>query len=230
MSAIAEGNIPDKAWKQRVHQAEWRIGDTINAAIGQGYVLASPLQLAVMTARIASGKKVLPRLIKRINDVETEIAPPLALDVAVEKLQAVQMGMFSVVNSDHGTARASRVVDETMVMCGKTGTAQVRNIPALERETGVIKNDKLPWEKRDHALFVGFAPADAPRYAVAVVVEHGGGGSAVAAPIARDALLAAMTGGIPPIGAYPVEQRVRMQSEFEALDLRLAKPPIPTKT
>lgn len=230
MSAIAEGNMPDKAWKSRVHQQEWRIGDTINAAIGQGYVLTSPLQLAVMTARIASGKAVVPRLIKTINEVETPIVPAAPMDVAAEQLQAVQQAMFSVVNADHGTARASRVVDETMLMCGKTGTAQVRNISAAERETGVVKNDNLPWEQRDHALFVGYAPADAPRYAVAVVVEHGGGGSAVAAPIARDALLAALTGGVPPLAAYPPEQHTRMQSLFEALVLRPPSRPVATKT
>ena len=230
MSAIAEGNMPDKDWKTRVHKKDWRIGDTINASIGQGYVLTSPLQLAVMTARIASGKAVVPRLIKTINEVETPIAPADPLDIDAEKLRAVQRGMFSVVNGDHGTARASRVADSSMQMCGKTGTAQVRNISAAERETGVVKNDNLPWEQRDHALFVGFAPAEAPRYAVAVVVEHGGGGSAVAAPIARDALLAALTGGVPPLSAYPTEQRTRMQSLFEALELRPPSRPVVTKT
>lgn len=230
MSAIAEGNMPDKDWKARVHKQDWRIGDTINASIGQGYVLTSPLQLAVMTARLASGKAVVPRLIKTINEEETPIAPAEPLDVALEQLQAVQKAMFSVVNADHGTARASRVVDETMLMSGKTGTAQVRNISAAERETGVVKNDNLPWEQRDHALFVGYGPAEAPRYAVAVVVEHGGGGSAVAAPIARDALLAALTGGVPPLAAYPPEQQTRMQSLFDALILRPPSRPVATKT
>ena len=230
MSAIAEGNMPDKAWKDRVHQQDWRIGDTINASIGQGYVLTSPLQLAVMTARIATGKKVTPRLIKSINDEETLIAPVDAIAVSEDKLKAVQMGMFSVVNGNGGTARGSRVVDQAMLMCGKTGTAQVRNISSAERETGVIKNENLAWEQRDHALFVGFAPMDAPRFAVAVVVEHGGGGSAVAAPVGRDALLAAMTNGIPPLEAYPTEQRARMKSMFEALDLRATTRPFSTKT
>ena len=230
MSAIAEGNMPDKDWKTRVHKKDWRIGDTINASIGQGYVLTSPLQLAVMTARIASGKAVVPRLIKTINEVETPIAAAARLDIDSENLMAVHKGMFSVVNADHGTARASRVVDATMQLCGKTGTAQVRNISAAERETGVVKNDNLPWEQRDHALFVGYAPAEAPRYAVAVVVEHGGGGSAVAAPIARDAILAALTQGVPPLTAYPPEQQTRMQSLFEGLVLRPSSRPVVTKT
>ncbi len=220
MSAIAEGNMPDKAWKQRVHQAEWRIGDTINAAIGQGYVLTSPLQLALMTARIASGLQIAPRLIKAISGREVPLAPAPALDIAADKLAAVQRGMFAVMNGPAGTARGSRVADETMTMCGKTGTAQVRNISAAERETGVVRNENLPWEQRDHALFVGYAPADNPRYAVSVVVEHGGGGSAAAAPIARDALLAALTGGIPPLSAYPAEQRPTIEARFKDLSLR----------
>ncbi|EKD59935.1 MAG: hypothetical protein ACD_54C01041G0001, partial [uncultured bacterium] len=199
MSAITEGSMPDKAWKREKHKAEWVIGDTINASIGQGFVLTSPLQLAVMTARIASGKMVAPRIIHSINDQPVEIAPAESLGLEGSKLRAVQMGMFEVMNGANGTAKSSRIVDETMRMCGKTGTAQVRNISTAERDTGVVSNDRLPWKQRDHALFVGFAPADNPRYAVSVVVEHGGGGSTVAAPIARDALLRALTGTLPPL-------------------------------
>jgi penicillin-binding protein 2 len=113
-----------------------------------------------------------------------------------------------------------------MLMAGKTGTSQVRNISAAERASGVIKNDQLPWERRDHALFVGFAPFDAPRYAVSVVVEHGGGGSLAAAPIGRDALLRAMSGGIPPLSAYPASQRNRIETQHEEMKLR---PPEPAK-
>ncbi len=232
MSAIAEGNMPDKAWKARVHEAEWRIGDTINASIGQGYVLTSPLQLAVMTARIAAGKQVVPRLIKAVSGREVPLAPAPALDVAAGQLAAVQRGMFAVMNGPTGTARGSRVAEESLAMCGKTGTAQVRNISSSERETGVVRNENLPWEQRDHALFVGYAPANAPRYAVAVVVEHGGGGSAVAAPIARDALLAALTGGVPPLSAYPAEQRPTIEARFKDMQLRFKDmiPPEATKT
>lgn len=232
MSAIAEGNMPDKAWKERVHNADWRIGDTINAAIGQGYVLTSPLQLAVMTARIATGKQIEPRLIKAVSGVETPIAPAPDLVVSGEKLAAVQRGMFAVMNGETGTARGSRVADAAMIMCGKTGTAQVRNISAAERETGVVRNEDLPWNRRDHALFVGYAPAENPRYAVAVVVEHGGGGSAAAAPIARDALLSALTGGIPPLSAYPADQRPAIEARFNELSLRFDNlgAQAPTKT
>lgn len=97
--------------------------------------------------------------------------------------------MFAVCNEPGGTALAARIKDDTMMMSGKTGTAQVRRITLRERETGVKKNDELPWKERDHALFVAYAPEHAPRYACVVVVEHGGGGSAVAAPIARDIMI-----------------------------------------
>jgi len=220
MSAITEGNMPDKAWKLERHKQEWRIGDTINASIGQGYVLASPLQLAVMTARIASGTAVAPRLIRMIDGKEVPAAdtPPLGIDETF--LGAMRQGMYDVINAEAGTARGSRVVEPTMVLAGKTGTSQVRNISAAERASGVIKNEQLPWNRRDHALFVGYAPFDAPRYAVAVVVEHGGGGSAAAAPIGRDVILAALAGGLPPLEAYPQSQRGRIQSMLEELPLR----------
>jgi penicillin-binding protein 2 len=231
MSAITEANIPDKAWKEARYGQEWRIGDTINASIGQGYVLASPLQLAVMTSRIASGKLVAPRIIRTVNDEEVPIAEVESLGLEGSKLRAVQQGMFNVVNGGHGTGRGARIVDETMLMCGKSGTAQVRNISTAERDSGVVSNDNLPWKQRDHALFVGFAPADAPRYAVAVVVEHGGGGSAVAGPIARDVLLRTMTGQLPPLAAYPADQRGRIESMLKELNLRLpdGSQPLPVK-
>ncbi len=130
------------------------------------------------------------------------------------------MGMYEVMNGAHGTAKSSRIADETMLMAGKTGTAQVRNISAAERARGVIKNDQLPWASRDHALFVCFAPFDNPKVAVSVVVEHGGGGSTVAAPIARDILLRCLTGGIPPISAYPAAQRGRIETQFKNMKLR----------
>ena len=220
MSAITEGIMPDKAWKLERHKAEWRIGDTINASIGQGYVLTSPLQLAVMTARLASGRAVAPRLVRMVNDQEvpTVEAPPLG--VAAEHLAAIQRGMHEVVNGDQGTAKSSRIVEPTLAMAGKTGTSQVRNISAAERESGVISNDDLPWNRRDHALFVGYAPYDAPRYAVAVVVEHGGGGSTAAAPIGRDVILRAMSDGLPPLEAYPSSQRARIESMLNELPLR----------
>ncbi len=220
MSAITEGNMPDKGWKMERHQAEWRIGDTINASIGQGYVLSSPLQLAVMTARLASGRAVKPRLVRAIDGREIPVEPAEPLGLSTSNLTAVLQGMDAVMNEAGGTARSSRIVADGLRMAGKTGTSQVRNISAAERASGVISNDQLPWNRRDHALFVGYAPYDNPRYAVSVVVEHGGGGSTAAAPIARDALLRALYGAVPPLDAYPADQRGRMDSLLSSLLLR----------
>jgi penicillin-binding protein 2 len=224
MSAISEGLAPDKEWKSRKYGTEWLIGDTLNAGIGQGFVLASPLQLAVMTARVATGRAVVPRLLRAIGTQELPVEPPADLGVDPAFLAVVRRGMFDVSNSRRGTAYGSRIVDDAMRMAGKTGTSQVRNITAAERARGVVSNDDLPWERRDHALFVCFAPYDAPRYAVSLVVEHGGGGSAAAAPIARDIILQALMGGFPPLSAYPESQRTRIQSEREKLQV-LEPPP-----
>lgn len=221
MSAITEGIMPNKAWKQERWGQDWRIGDTINASIGQGYVLASPLQLAVMTARLATGRAIVPRLVRSIGGkpVEMPAAEPLGLSDA--GLDAVRFGMFEVMNVQRGTAYSSRIADETLVFAGKTGTSQVRNITAAERARGVVSNDDLPWNRRDHALFVGYAPYDKPRYAVSVVVEHGGGGSAVAAPVARDAILRVLHGDIPPLTSYPANQRGRIETDLNALREKL---------
>ncbi|QUS36979.1 penicillin-binding protein 2 [Falsirhodobacter algicola] len=220
MSAIIEGVVPNKAWKQASYGQDWRIGDTINASIGQGYVLASPLQLAVMTARLASGRAVKPRLIHAIGDKEVPIeeAPPLDFDPAM--LRQVRHGMHTVSNTFGMTGYSSRIVDPALTMAGKSGTSQVRNISTAERASGVIGNDQLPWNRRDHALYIGFAPYDAPKVAVACVVEHGGGGSAVAAPIVRDILLRILTGGMPPLSAYPADQRGRIGTALSEMRLR----------
>ncbi|MES2914279.1 MAG: penicillin-binding protein 2 [Pseudomonadota bacterium] len=233
MSAMTAGTMPDKQWLLDRYKQDWRIGDTINASIGQGYVLTSPLQLAVMTARLASGRAVMPRLVRMVNDRELPVAEAPALDIPVEYLEAMRLGMHEVVNAEKGTAQSSRIVDPTMVMAGKTGTSQVRNISKAERDTGVIANEDLPWNRRDHALFVAFAPYDAPRYAVSVVVEHGGGGSTVAAPIARDILLRAMSDGLPSLEAYPASQRGRIETMLKELPLRdpvTGQPPAATET
>ena len=224
MSAISEGLAPDKEWKSRKYGTEWLIGDTLNAGIGQGFVLASPLQLAVMTARVATGRAVVPRLLRAIGTQELPVEPPADLGLDPAFLAEVRQGMFDVSNSRRGTAYGSRIVDDAMRMAGKTGTSQVRNITAAERARGVVSNDDLPWERRDHALFVCFAPYEAPRYAVSLVIEHGGGGSAAAAPIARDIILQALSGGFPPLTAYPESQRTRIQSEREKLQV-LEPPP-----
>jgi penicillin-binding protein 2 len=222
MSAISEGVMPNKAWKQESYQTDWRIGDTINASIGQGYVLTTPLQLAVMVARVATGRAIAPRLVRSVDGKEVPIVEAANLGIGGSSLRAIRAGMFSVVNSERGTAKASRIAAPNLVMAGKTGTSQVRNISAAERAGGVVANEDLPWKRRDHALFVAFAPYDAPKYAVSVVVEHGGGGSAVAAPIARDMLLRALSGGLPPLDAYPSAQRSRIETEQNELKQRLS--------
>jgi len=188
------GLIPTREWKQAVLGQPWVKGETLIAGIGQGFVLATPLQLGVMSARLASGRAVVPHLARDVVEGETvaaRAAPDFApLDINPVHLALVRQGMDDVVNHERGTARRSRLRldDETVTMAGKTGTAQVRRITKRERATRVRKNEELPWRFRDHALFVSFAPVTAPRYAVAVVVEHGGGGSKIAAPIARDVL------------------------------------------
>jgi penicillin-binding protein 2 len=205
--AIKGGLIPDKDWKVRSYDEAWQLGDSLNSAIGQGFVLATPLQLAVMAGRIASGRGVHPRLIRARGGVPVPVRQPSDLGLSPEHLALVQGGMFDVVNSRRGTARRSRIADETHAMAGKTGTSQVRNISAAERAAGVTRNADLPWARRDHALFVCYAPFDKPKYAVSVIVEHGGGGSAVAAPIARDVMMRALYGPEVPDEAYPPGQR-----------------------
>lgn len=218
MSAVAAGLAPNQEWKRRVHGQEWLIGDTANASIGQGFMLASPLQLAVMSARIATGRSVTPRLIRSINGVEQPSGAGEPLDVNPRNLEQVRKAMFSVSNDRRGTAYRSRIIADEYRMAGKTGTSQVRNITKAERAAGVIRNEDLPWERRDHALFVSFAPYDNPKFAVAVVVEHGGGGSTAAAPVARDVMLQALYGGTPPLEAYPVADRERIREQQKRLE------------
>ena len=228
MSAVAPGLMPTKQWKLETQKADWVIGDTLNAGIGQGYVLASPLQLAVMVSRVATGRNILPRLVKAIDGAEQPILGGESLGLDPAHLASVRAGMTAVVNDQNGTAYGSRVVEQTARMAGKTGTSQVRNISAAERERGVAKNDDLPWEKRDHALFVAFAPAENPRLAVALIVEHGGGGSAAAAPIVRDIMLQALYEGFPPLSAYPQSQRQRIENERK--ELLITTPEQPSAT
>ncbi|MBL4807609.1 MAG: penicillin-binding protein 2 [Rhodobacteraceae bacterium] len=213
LPAIAKGLVPTKQWKQDRYGEAWRIGDTLNSAIGQGFVLSSPIQLAVMAARIASGRKVEPRLIQRVNGVPQSLSRAPSLGISEENLNHVRMGMFKVSNENRGTAYSARIAEATMAMAGKTGTSQVRQITTEERAAGVTRNEDLPWDRRDHALFVGFAPYDNPRYAISVVVEHGGSGSGTAAPIARDIMLRALYETQPPLSAFPRAIRSKMREQ-----------------
>ncbi len=227
LSGVAEGLAPTMDWKRRRFEQDWVVGDTINASIGQGFVLTSPLHLAVMTARIASGRALEPHLIRSVDGVPQGIgaAPDLGLDPA--NLALVRDGMWRVCNSSRGTGYGSRTVAEAYTIAGKSGTSQVRNISAAERAAGVIGNADLPWERRDHALFVAYAPYDAPRFAVSVIVEHGGGGSTAAAPIARDILLRAQVGDVPTPELYPVSQRRGIEEMHRQLPI-FDTPPVPS--
>lgn len=169
------GTIPDEAWKQRRYKQDWTQSDTLNAAIGQGYVLVSPFQLALSAARIASGLTVAPSL---LHAPAQGFAP---LPFPPEHLAIVRAGMDEVVNG-RGTAGASRLQIPGIRMGGKTGTAQVRRIMDRNRGQGG------EWKYRDHGLFICFAPVDNPRYAASVVIEHGMGGARAAAPVAKDLL------------------------------------------
>ncbi|MEK9671701.1 MAG: penicillin-binding protein 2 [Rhodospirillaceae bacterium] len=194
------GLVPDKAWKRKTKGKPWHQGETLLAGIGQGYVLTTPLQLAVMTARLANGGfAVSPQLTKSVTTTGVHVQPKRlefpSIGVSPRNLALIREAMGDVVNGLRGTAHSAAIHKPEHAMGGKTGTVQVRRITKAEREQGVLKNSELPWEERDHALFVGFAPVDNPRYAVSVIVEHGGGGSFVAAPIARDILAAAQERG-----------------------------------
>jgi len=168
------GTVPDPQWKMRRYKQEWTAADALNAAIGQGYVLVSPLQLAVMTSRIASGRDLVPSL---LFGRPKPMGP--ALPFTQEQMGVTRDGMFRVVNGS-GTGAGSRLPVPGVTMSGKTGTAQVRKL--LSRGGGGA------WKGRDHSWFICFAPSEAPRYAMAVVVEHGGFGASAAAPIAKDVM------------------------------------------
>lgn len=177
------GIMPNRAWKQAARGAPWTPGETVIAGIGQGFVLTTPIQLAVMTARLANGKDAVePRLFKA-DDAPPQFKP---LDVSPAIIRELQKSMRSVTNGTLGTARRYDLPD--IGMSGKTGTVQVKRITEAQREAGITDNIDRPWKERDHALFVGYAPVKKPKYAACVVVEHGGSGSSMAAPIARDIL------------------------------------------
>ena len=189
------GLIPTKKWKRDKLGKPWHKGETLIVGIGQGYVLATPLQLAVMTSRIVNGGKLITPHLTKKNINGTEIKSRInkgkikSLGLNPKHIEYVIDGMNQVVNNPFGTARKSAIENSDWKMGGKTGTSQVRRISKIEREEGIRKGDDIAWRLRDHALFVGFAPVHNPKYSVSVVVEHGGGGSTAAAPIARDVLM-----------------------------------------
>ena len=176
------GLIPDKEWKLRRFGEPWQQGESLISGIGQGYILTTPLQLATMTARLVNGGyEIKPTFLKVSDGEKSKIRK---IDVSPTNLELIKEGMYAVVNKPGGTAWRSLFDYRGQRMGGKTGTTQVRRITMKERREGIKKESELPWRLRNHALFVGYAPHDNPKYAVAVLVEHGGGGSSVAAPLA----------------------------------------------
>lgn len=185
------GIVPGRDWKRANYDVGWRPGETVITGIGQGYFLATPMQMTVMTAALANGGRLLtPRVTKQDGPAEGE-----QIDIDQEALSVIRRGLYAAVNKPDGTAYASSLLINQQRMSGKTGTVQVRRISMDERETGVIPNSELDWHLRDHSLFVGYVPHNKPRFAVTVVVEHGGGGAYVAAPIARDAMVHLLQSG-----------------------------------
>ncbi len=173
------GIIPSKNWKKEKLGESWYPGETLISAIGQGFVLTNPLQLATMTAIIASdGKIVEPKIINNnlIHNFEN-------LNKYSDAIRVIKKSMFKVVNEVKGTAFKSK--SDVIKFSGKTGTSQVRRITVAERESDDFRKKEVEWDKRDHALFVGYMPYDKPKYSISVVIEHGGSGASTAAPIAK---------------------------------------------
>ena len=184
-----KGIVPSKKWKKEKYNENWYTGETLNTAIGQGYALSTPLQLAVMIARIASnGKKIEPTLFIQKKQKKFDQIQNISKHIAL-----IKRALFKVVNEQKGTANYSLVnaqllkKNDKFFFSGKTGTSQVKKITSLEREDENFKKKEIKWEDRDHSLFVGYMPSESPKYAISVVIEHGGSGAAVAAPIAKKA-------------------------------------------
>lgn len=186
------GVMPDRDWKRANYAAGWQPGETVITGIGQGYILSTPIQLARMTAMLANGTH-LPRPHVVQEDVQTDTQSAQETFVLKDaSIALVRRGMENAVNGPLGTARGSAFNVNGKKMAGKTGTVQVRRITKEEREEGVLKNEDLPRHLRDHALFVGYAPMDKPKFAIATVVEHGGSGSSIAAPISAKVMKRAL--------------------------------------
>ena len=186
-----DGLIPTPHWR-RSKGHHWNGGDTIVSGIGQGFIQVTPLQLATYASRVATGRAVQPHLTRTLGGVIGPAAlaahwPALGLDEA--QLDVVRAGMIAVVNEAGGTAPKARLPLASVQMAGKTGSAQVLRVSRAVREGGHYNSAKLPWELRPHALFICYAPCDAPQYAASIVIEHGNAAADIAAPIARDIMV-----------------------------------------
>lgn len=184
MEGEKSGIVPSAEWKKTKYKDSWRMGDTLNLSIGQGFLNVTPLQIVRAVAAIANGGVLVhPHLLLNKVNPDSKV-----LDINPKNLEIIRIGMFHVVNQPGATAYGARFNINGMKMAGKTATTQVRRITQEQRAKGLLKEKDIPWKYRDHALFAAYAPADRPRYAIVVVVEHGGGGSRVAAPIASKIL------------------------------------------
>ncbi len=173
-----KGIIPSKKWKKTTLGESWYAGETLISGIGQGFVLTSPFQLAVMTSIIASDGKIVEPTILKSKNINFKTNSKYS-----DEIKIIKKAMFNVVNINKGTAFKSRLQD--VKFSGKTGTSQVRSISLSERESDEFRKKEQEWKKRDHALFVGYIPYDDPQYAISVIIEHGGSGASTAAPIAK---------------------------------------------
>ena len=218
------GTVPDPQWMMEKYHREWQTYDTINMSIGQGMVLINPMQLAVMASRLATGRRVVPRLVKN-----KPVMPQNPLAVDADHLNFIRNAMAGVV--DHGTAAGAKLPLDGIQMAGKTGTAQTHRLSAGERGNYTAAQ----WKLRDHSLFMAFVPFNNPRYAAAAIVEHGGFGAAVAAPLVRDTLLylydkqkalAALGTFEQSIGGTLEERAARKTAAWRAAN---GLPPLPTK-
>ena len=177
------GLIPSTFWKKNALGRNWLLGETIITGIGQGYIQTTPIQLCLMTAQIANGgHKIIPKIILDSKSEEEDKFAPIVEDTKNMKL--VQDAMFSSTNEARGTSYRSRIDDPKYQFAGKTGTAQVKRITKQDRELD-LDTSEIPYEERDHALYVAFGPYKNPRYAASIVIEHGGSGGSVAAPLAK---------------------------------------------
>ena len=180
-----KGLIPNTKWKKNNLGAGWLLGETIITGIGQGYIQTTPLQLCLMTAQIANGGfKITPKIVideKKNQFIEDQFKP---LFKDSKNIKIVQDAIFSSTNEIRGTSYSSRIKDKRYQFAGKTGTSQVKRITKKERELD-LDTLQIPYEERDHALYIAFGPYRNPRYATSIIVEHGGSGSKAAAPMAK---------------------------------------------
>ena len=174
------GVVPNTAWKKKFIGQNWYLGETLHTGIGQGYFLSTPLQLCLMTAQIANGGfKIEPRII--FNQDKNNLKPLFKNQANID---FIKDAMFASSNEPGGTSYRSRLTDPRYTFAGKTGSSQIKRFTEEQREAEV-KQEEIDYKSRDHALFIAFAPVKDPKYAISVVVEHGGSGSSSAAPIAK---------------------------------------------